>query len=100
MVAAVRAIHTVPAATRTAETAACQPGTSPVLLGHRPALPAHLAGLQRHHAEDRAHRGGLAGAVRPQEPEDLAGRDAEGQAVQCDYRPEPAAQPDQLEGYL
>ena len=29
MVAAVRAIHTVPTATRTAETAACQAGTSP-----------------------------------------------------------------------
>ena len=73
---------------------------APVLLGHRLALPAHLARLQRHHAEDRAHRGGLAGPVRPQEAEDLAGRDAEGQAVQRDHGPEPAAQPDQLERHL
>jgi hypothetical protein len=31
------------------------------ILGQRSAVPAHLAAVQRDHAEDRAHRGGLAG---------------------------------------
>jgi hypothetical protein len=64
------------------------------LLGHRLAVPAHLARVEGDHAEDGPHGGGLARAVRPEEAEDLAGRDAERQPVQRDDRPEPAAQPD------
>src|SRR5271165_4428235 len=44
----------------------------------------------------RSHRGRLTRPVRPEEAEDLAGRDAERQPGQRDHGPEPAAQPDQL----
>jgi hypothetical protein len=37
------------------------------------AAPAYLAGIQGRHAEDGAHRGGLARAVRPEETEYLSG---------------------------
>ena len=49
-------------------------------------------------AEDHPHRGGLAGAVRADEAGDLPGRDGERHPVQRDGRPEPLAQPGDLDG--
>ena len=64
----------------------------PRLFVDRLAAPADLARVQAGHAEDGAHRGGLASAVRTEESEDLAGRDVERQPVERDDRAVPAAQ--------
>ena len=64
------------------------PRVEPALLGQvadppagaqrdRLAVHAYLAGVRGEHAEHDAHGGGLAGAVAPDEAEDLSGRDAE-----------------------
>ena len=48
------------------------------------AAPAHLAAVGREHAEHDPHRGRLAGAVGPDEAEQLAGLDGERDAVERD----------------
>ncbi len=50
----------------------------------RPAAPADLAAVGLEHAEDDAHRRGLAGAVRTHEAEELPRLDREGEAVEGD----------------
>ena len=63
-------------------------GIEATLLGHvaepqplgdadRPPVPEHLAGIRRDEPEDGAHRGRLAGAVRPEEPEHAPALDRE-----------------------
>ena len=56
-----------------------------------------LAGVGLEHAERDAHRGRLARAVRPDEPDDLAVRHREGDAVQGDDVAEATRETDQLE---
>jgi len=53
------------------------------------AQPAHHAGIRREHAQRDAHRRGLAGAVAPHEPEQLAGADIEGEVLHGDGLPIP-----------
>ena len=59
--------------------------------------PAHLAGVGLEHPERDPHRGGLAGAVAPHEPDDAPRRNLERHAVERDDVAEAAAQIDQLE---
>jgi len=66
------------------------------LLADRLAAPAHLAAVETGDSDDGPHGGGLARSVRPEEPEDLAGRDGEAQSVQGDHAAVPAAQVIQL----
>jgi hypothetical protein len=51
---------------------------------HALSAPADLAGVGLQHPEDDAHRGGLAGAVGPGEPEHLPLGDGERQVVEGD----------------
>ncbi len=71
-------------------------GVEAALLGHvaevppRPgvglgALPANMAGVGLEHAQHDPHCRGLARAVGPDEPEQLAGRHLEGQIVEGDH---------------
>src|SRR5690606_9611049 len=55
-------------------------------------LPAHLAPVWLEHAHDDAHGRGLAGPVRADEAEHLAGPHGEGDAVERDLLPVPLPQ--------
>ena len=55
-----------------------------VLAGDRRAAPEHLAGVGLEHAEGDPHRGRLAGAVGPDEADDVARGDGERQVVERD----------------
>jgi hypothetical protein len=63
----------------------------------RPALPAHVAAVGLENAQDDPHRRGLAGAVRTDESEHLAGLDGEGEAVERDAVPVALGEVDDLE---
>ena len=65
------------------------PPGAPRDLGHGLAVPADLAVVGVEDAEADPHRGGLAGAVRAEEPEDLAARHAERQPVERERGGEP-----------
>ena len=54
------------------------------LEGQGHAQPAHHAGIRREHAQHDPHRGRLAGAVAPDEAEQLAGADVEGEVLHGD----------------
>jgi hypothetical protein len=80
----------------------------PALLGHvaeappdlgadRLAAVADLSPVGLDHAEDDPHGGGLPGAVRAEEPADLAGRHRHGEVVGGDPVPEALGQPADLE---
>jgi hypothetical protein len=58
------------------------PGTSPPNPARRPAVHEHVPGIGRTQPQDDAQHGGLARAVRPDEPGELPRRDAEGDLVQ------------------
>src|SRR4029453_2930800 len=64
---------------------------------HVTAAPATPAGVGPQDAERDPHRRRLAGPVRADEPDHLAGRDAEGHVVQRDDLAEAPHQPDELE---
>ena len=67
-------------------------------LGGRPgAVPPHRAGVEIGQPEDGPHRGRLAGAVRAEEADDLAGGNREGQIVERGERAEVAGQAVELE---
>jgi hypothetical protein len=79
-----------------------------VVLGHvaeaaadrgvdRPAAPAHLAPVGLQHPQDDPHGGGLASAVRADEPEHLAFPHREREIIEGDDVAVAAAQPLQLE---
>ena len=63
----------------------------------RAPVPSDLAGVGLQHAERDAHRGRLARAVRPDEPDDLAVGDRERHAVERDDVAEPTGEVEQLE---
>ena len=84
------------------------PRVEAALLGHvaepqarvavdEPAVPAHLAAVRAGKAEDAAHRRGLAGAVRPEEPDDAARAGRECRAVERDDRPVALGEVDDFE---
>ena len=64
----------------------------------RPAADQRGALVGRVQAEDHPHRGGLAGAVGPDEPGDLPGLHGERHPVQGDRRAEALAQAVDLDG--
>ncbi len=64
---------------------------------HGAPVPPHLAGVKGRDAEDGAHRRRLAGPVRPEKPEDLAGRDREAEVVEGNGGPETAGEVRKIE---
>ena len=69
----------------------------PLGQAYRPPVPEHLPGVQLHELEDAAHRRGLAGSVRAQEPDHAAGLHREAQPVERDDLVEALPEVDQLE---
>ena len=59
---------------------------------------ARLSGARQQNAAEHAQRGGLAGAIRADESEDLAGGDFEGEAVDGEGLAETLRQPHELDG--
>ena len=62
------------------------------------AAPAYFAAVEGDHADDRPHRGRLAGAIGAEEAEDLAGRHGERQPVQGDHIAVAPLQVEKLKG--
>jgi hypothetical protein len=77
-----RAISSAPRRKRLAMVLGHVSDPSAHLVRYGLSAPADLAGVGLEHAEDDAHGGGLAGAVGPDEPEQLALGDGERQVVE------------------